>query len=585
VERSRARNDRLLRSGRGQTLGVVNLPFTPSVATASPSSRRRRGAFSAWMAAGPFTSPLAIICVIAAAACLTVTLLRLPTLLAATYRFGDAPELSFIARGLAAGHGPLNLPTQTSIDVLWFDELINGLPLRDFLEYWTGPLLAVASGLLLIRTAYIFSGKRVAAGVALMLAVLPPVVLWPLLFPDNHITSILGMVLLAWHLQLDLRAKRGRLRSALVGAVCGSLVMTDPQLLVVGVAPYVLTGLLLAWGRNRVAGRPILITLVWLAVGLSVTEAVSLVQGITVINLVPGSSLASNIAHGLPLALKSFGWILGGGWFGDGFPPHLILLVLPLAAFVAAVVEVAAFRAGRSLLRRRDHVEVTELAWQIYWVLSMVLLIAVFVLLGYGYTPVQGHYLVPCFFAVAALAPAVLARSSSSTRRRNPQRRFVATTAATLFVLYAAHTAYATTTIDPSNLNFRLAAPTGSDPLSVLEARGLHRGYAGYWEAYDLAWRSEGTISVWPVLGAPAACGGAPGGLCSYAFAPQGEYTSTTGGSFIVTPGGGQPCLPQTPSVAIFGKPAAVYHAGLYTISVYSYDVAQRFSRRLELFC
>src|SRR6202163_5043579 len=89
---------------------------------------------------------------IAAAAALVafaVTLARLPPSLAAVFRFSDAPELTFISQSLATGHGPQLLPTQTSIGVIWFDELLQWAPFRIGIEYWTGPALALLMGVLM----------------------------------------------------------------------------------------------------------------------------------------------------------------------------------------------------------------------------------------------------------------------------------------------------------------------------------------------------------------------------------------------------------------------------------------------------
>src|SRR6202035_4450346 len=119
---------------------------------------------------------------VAAAVAFAITVTRVPTLLAAVYRFSDAPELSFISQGLATGHGPQLLPTQTSIVVIWFDELLQWLPFRAGVEYWTGPVLALVMGALMVRTAHIVLGRRGALWTCAMLIVLPPVVLWLLLF-------------------------------------------------------------------------------------------------------------------------------------------------------------------------------------------------------------------------------------------------------------------------------------------------------------------------------------------------------------------------------------------------------------------
>jgi hypothetical protein len=119
----------------------------------------------------------------------------------------------------------------------------------------------VAIGLLLVRTAHVLLGRRGTLLTSVLLLVLPTVVLWPLLFPDNHITTYAAAVLLGWHLVLDLRDRRSVLRSVLVGVVVGVGVVTDPQLLAFGVVPYIATVAVL---RGRVTAqqvRSLLVTL------------------------------------------------------------------------------------------------------------------------------------------------------------------------------------------------------------------------------------------------------------------------------------------------------------------------------------
>src|ERR1700680_3498356 len=149
----------------------------------------------------------------AALVAFAVTLARLPTLLAAVFRFSDAPELTFISQGLATGHGPQLLPTQTSIGIIWFDELLQWAPFRSGVEYWTGPVLALVMGALIVRTAHLVLGRRGALWTCAMLLVLPPVVPWLPLFHANHITTYVAAALLGWHVVLDLRDRRSRWRS------------------------------------------------------------------------------------------------------------------------------------------------------------------------------------------------------------------------------------------------------------------------------------------------------------------------------------------------------------------------------------
>jgi hypothetical protein len=309
------------------------------------------------------------------------------------------------------------------------------------------------------------------------------------------------------------------------------------------------------------------------------------VQGLHVIALVPSSGLLSNISHGSALALQTAGWAVDGGWYASDFTAAW------LALFAAGACGTIAL--GAALARRRplwtapnSPVDPVRSGYALFLILSIAMGVAAFVGFGYGYSPMQGHYLMPAYVAAAALVPAALLALDRRAGHLIAQRsRQIALTLATvLFALFATHTALATATVDPSLFNARIAPTGADDPLPALLERHLTRGYSGYWEAFDLDWRANGSLSVWPTLGAPGACGGAVGSLCAFAFAPEGEYRPTSGETFIVTPASNDACI-SAPAASVFGLPSAVYRAGRYTISVYPYDVASRFSSRTRLFC
>jgi hypothetical protein len=515
------------------------------------------------------------------------TLVRLPTLLAAVYRFSDAPELSYISQGLATGHGPQLLPTQTSIGVIWFDELLQWLPVRAGIEYWTGPVLTVAMGLLLVRTAHLVLGRKGTLLTSIMLLVLPTVVLWPLLFPDNHITTYAAAVLLSWHLVLDARDRRNVWRSAIVGIVVGVGVVTDPQLLAFGLVPYIAT---IAVLRRRVTAhqaRSLLVTLCAALVTVGLAFVVMGAQGIRTVSILPGSGGLGGVVRGIGLAIQTLAWTIGGGWYGDTISVVAVGLCLAAALSLVALV-IVGVRQRTDAEPGSGPLQTSLAAYGLFWGMAFAFLVGAFVFLGYGAggAPMQGHYLVGCYFAAAALIPAIAVRyAPRSLTRWRSRAGAAALVAVGVFSLFGVNNAVSTATFDASLFYDRLQVPAAADPLPVLLEHGLTRGYAGYWESYDLDWRSGGVLSVWPLLGGAAACGGGAGSLCPYDFAPKGEYTPVAGRTFIITPWTGETCGRSLPSVAIFGPPDAVYTRGPYTISVYGYDIASRLSKDASLFC
>lgn len=525
---------------------------------------------------------------VAALVSFTVTLLRLPALLAAVYRFSDAPELSYISQGLATGHGPQLLPTQTSIGVIWFDELLQWVPFRAGVEYWTGPVLTVALGLLLVRTAHVLLGRKGTLLTSVLLLVLPTVVLWPLLFPDNHITTYAAAVLLAWHLVLDLRDRRSALRSVLVGIVVGVGVVTDPQLLAFGVVPYIATVAVL---RRRVTAhqaRSLVVTLCAAVVAVGLSFLVMRLQGIRTVSILPGSAGISGVIRGIGLAIQTFAWTLGGGWYGEAISILAVALcVVAVSSLVALVVVGVRQRAAAQ--QRNAPLDTPLAGYGLFWGLAFVFLLGAFVFLGYGAggAPMQGHYLVGCYLAAVALLPVIVVRYGPGALAGWRSRGVAAALLAVgVFSVFAVNNAVSTATFNASLFYDQLQVPAADDLLPVLLEHGLTRGYSGYWESYDLDWRAKGVLSVWPLLGGSTACGGGAASLCPYDFAPKGEYTPAAGRTFIITPWTGETCGKSLPSVAIFGPPEAVYTRGPYTISVYGYDVASRLSKdAASLFC
>jgi hypothetical protein len=533
-------------------------------------------------------SPLrlaAVLAVVAALASALTVLVRLPVLLSATYRYSDAPELSYIAQGLATGHGPQTLPTQTSIIVVWLQELVSPLPFHAAFDFLVGPALALIAIVVMVLTARRLMGQHAWHATAVVLLVLPPTVLWTLLFPDNHVTTLLGMALLAWLLVTDLIARGRRGANVVVGLLCGVLTVSDPQLLVTGVIPYIVVGLTAHWRWRDVAVRPFLITAAGVAAGAIGTEIVMAMQGIHLLSAMPGTPLALNVTNGATIAVQTAVWMALGSWYGAAVTATgLAMLTVALLAVGVAIVR---SRRTPRVAREIPAGDVASFGYRCFWLVGIAGLLAAFLVLGYGHQPLDGHYLMPCYFGAAALAAAwftsALARTITTRPRLRAQPAVAAATLA--FAAFAAHTAYANATIDPANFNDHRAVSSASDPLALLTAHHLSRGYASYWLAYDLDWRSEGAVSIWPVLAAPAACGGHAGSLCAYPFAPQGEYTPAAGPSFLVTESIAGRCLPGVPPLAVFGAPTAVYRVGTTTVSVYSYDVATRFSRATEIFC
>lgn len=321
-----------------------------------------------------------------------------------------------------------------------------------------------------------------------------------------------------------------------------------------------------------------------MAIGL--TFVVMNAQGIRTVVILNSSGGLSGVVRGIGLAVQTLVWTIGGGWYGDPLSVVAVVLCIATALSLAALV-VVGVRQRSAPEPRSMPLDTTLAGFGLFWGMNFAFLVGAFVFLGFvgGGAPMQGHYLVGCYFAAAALIPMIAVRYGSKPLTRWRSRAGAAALGAVgVFSLFALNNAVSTATFDASQFYDRLQVPAASDPLPVLLEHGLTHGYAGYWESYDLDWRSNGVLSVWPVVGG-AACAGGSGSLCPYAFAPKGEYTPTVGRTFVITPWMGENCGRSLPSEAIFGPPAVVYKRGPYTISVYGYDVASRLSKDASLLC
>ncbi|MBV8527291.1 MAG: hypothetical protein JOZ75_03150 [Candidatus Dormibacteraeota bacterium] len=511
-------------------------------------------------------------------------LVRLPALMEAVYRSSDSSDISFIAQGLATGHGPMLLPTQTSIAVVWFDELLHWVPLsiRMGVEYWIGPVLSVIAAVVLVRAARIAAGRRAALCVGCALAVLPPVVLWTLLSPDNHITTYVGAALLCWHLVRDLAARPRGVRSVLVGCAIGVFVVSDPQIIVFGLIPWAIATVSLRRCMTRLQLLSALRTALTAVAAVGFALAIMRIQGIGIVNIVPPGG-TSEMGASVVMTARTAVWMLTGGWYGD-------VVTAVSAAFSVLVVGALAGLVvfGREQRRPAGEGGSGRAALQAYvtfWSAAAVCLVAAFIVLGYGAigSSLNGHYLVGCYFALAALLAAVptLRLTPAHLSRRAAA---AAATALVVFAAYAANDAARTASLDAAQYTAQMQSLPDGDPLPVLLAHHLQRGYAGYWVTYDVDWRARGQLSIWPVLAGDGVCRGPAGSLCPYRFAPQGEYVPARSATFLITPMGAG-CGASQPSAAVFGTPTAVYQAGPYTISVYDYDVASRFAVTKGMFC
>lgn len=206
-------------------------------------------------------------------------------------------------------------------------------------------------------------------------------------------------------------------------------------------------------------------------------------------------------------------------------------------------------------------------AYLAYWSVSAFLLCASFlgsaIPLGPGTASVR--YLVGIVYAVAGVLPLVANRSGTG-------RAIAGIAVSGLCLLSCLSLARNDFAADKAHLP---AVQYGNAIVARLKRLGLRRGYAQYWKAAALTWRSTGQIVIAPVT----ACTADRHQLCPYELNSISSWYRPDGSArsfLLVDPnadGFGS-------AVASLGRPLAVERFGPIQLRVYSYDASQRLGTR-----
>ena len=503
-------------------------------------------------------------------------------MMAAVFWNSDIASIPLLAGEMAhrAG-GVLNLSVATYWSTFLFDAATRSLPLHRGI--WAGFSLATS---LLAALVLSWAARRAAGRAAGLLVLAIALCASPIAFANAYelrgptwLTAALLAACLVGFAGLESGASRGAsavedrrgrwLAVVVVGVVTGVNVASDPLLLLSGMAPLLGAGLG-AWlllrspASARVAGA---------AGGLAVVAVLADVVsgrlmralGFRIVPTLPvGLAPWSRVPANLRLLVHSI-LALGNEEF-PGRPSGL----LSLAGTVTILLCLAALGAALAFLpplvrqRRQDGRSLALVLYVLFWTVTPVVVCAGFVFSTLPMGDVtSGRYLVPVFFAMAALAGLWAAGAGWPK---------IATAAlATIFCLMS-------TLGIPKLVRYWEAYPLareGPALVAYLEAKGLTRGYASYWDALGLTWRDGGKVGVYPV----EEC--APAG--ERALCPFDVNTLSTWyrprpvpRTFLVV---GLPFIPQKiadPPPASLGPPLEVGHVGVFTIYIYAGDVATR---------
>ena len=367
-----------------------------------------------------------------------------------------------------------------------------------------------------------------------------------------HVTTPVGAVVLGAGL-LFLTGRRPWPLLVGVGLFAGTSAASDPLLWFAGIVPFAFAASLLtrATRRGDVAVRAG-VTLGVTVVSALVTSFVMRTLDFHVVGLDAGLEplrhLPSNVVH-----LGRMTALFGGANYA--FPPpypheplRAILALLVLAAVVAPIVAAVVLTIGRT--------EATRWAYACYWAAASSLLCIVFVITpnAADLGPKSSNYLL-------TLAPAAgvgLALLASTSGRRQLAVGFAVATIAALNI--------GSIVAGQAEVTGLTAIRTYERPLrALLEREGVTRGYAGYWSAQNLTWRTGLGLVVAPV----GNCGSQ---LCPYnVFTIRSWYEPRTGPTFLLI----DPTVNALAAPPFANREAEVHRFGPMTLYVFDYDIAR----------
>jgi len=458
------------------------------------------------------------------------------------------------------------------------DTVIRGLPAHRMLWQVLPTALAIATAALIGWSVAQVATPWAGALAGILSIALTPTVLATAMVQAVHGMTYFSAALLAAFLVHTLRTTTVSWR-LIVGAVVVAIVVgvgiaSDVFLLFTGAIPLgvaTVVVLYLAARRRDKIRSAILVASVALGTGLTTLAArVAFRSAGLLTPAPPGPGGLADLAE-----MRGHIHLLGRGFIaltGGVVPPDRQTRVLELAMLARAALAMAALVFIGTVLFRQlranfspEPPSLARTAAIVFWSSSAVVVAAAFVISRVASDIGSARYLIPCYFAVGALA--------SIGVDRTLRRRTIAALAVTVATVVAAAeiflVAYGGFELEPA----RQQLP---DLITVLQTHHLSRGYANYWDSNVISWKTHGRIEVLPVF--EGCRTGDKAILCPYYWeVSRNAYLPVAGPSFVVV---GLNSPGQQPSERIFGSPTSVLHVDGLRIYVFKYDVASRFAAR-----
>jgi hypothetical protein len=491
----------------------------------------------------------------AAVAYVVLVAVRFPALVRALYWDSDAAG-AFVLAERFSGHSTVHIPRFGFWTSLWWLLATRDLPGHEHLWEATGYVFAIATVALVGYATWRVAGRWAGVTAAATAVLVGPRALRSLLTVNFHASTPFTAAVLAVYLVVLARS-RSWLLAVAVGLLAGLNLASDPLISLAGIAPFAVGATILAFATKRrdVAARAALVLAV-IAVSAIATNRIMDALGFHIIPVGVELAGAKDLVPNFIKLGKSIALVFGANHFFPGiYPSTPIRYAVTLLAFAGLAATVVA--AVRLTLSRLDPI---AWAYACYWAAA-----AVFLGLAYwstnqgtGVGPGGGvNYVLPLASA-AGVGVALLARGSLAGRM-----------AASLAI--AAIGVVNIAGIARGRAEERAGPQAyGSQLVHLLEAKGLTRGYAAFWDAQSLMWKSGERLLIAPVQ----ACSGQGAALCRFPFFTiDSWYDERRGPSFLIVDAGAGLSI-QPPST--LGRPAETDELGPgVTVYVYPYDIGR----------
>ncbi|HXA55737.1 MAG TPA: hypothetical protein VNV37_12770 [Solirubrobacteraceae bacterium] len=502
-------------------------------------------------------------------------LAHLDHMLVNTYGSSDvssAPVLGELYPGRLVGHVVLAiLPFYST---LLFEDATRWLPAHR--AVWeVGPyILALVSIALMSWATWRVAGRWAAALTAAILLCAGPTVLEYMLWLNDHATSWYSLALLAAFLVL-VNEHGERIGwpglaalTLVVGVIVGVNAASDTLLLLAGLLPLLFAGVG-AWmlGTGARAARTMGCSLAAAAAiamsavaTTSIMHAGGILRGELTLRFATEESISSNLRSWW----ESIATLANGSFFGAAVSFTSVMALICAAISIGAVLLIPRFTWLQlaDWRAREDPVEDRAAAYMMFWTASAVCLSISFVLSGTTDGTGTNRYLVGLVYAVAAIVPLLARRASVKVRA-------VIVAGACVYLLNS-FVALADSGFINAPSDQGPSPQVAADVARVGERLHAIHGFALYWDASSITWRSNFRVVVAPIVGCENP--NYPGALCAgpYNYLQQ-WYRIWPYRTFVLTDSSGADDVWQNPKL---GPTIATYHFGTVTMYVYNHDVA-----------